>query len=67
MTEIEKLDARISTINLAIDAVNAALVVDRKLSHEKHPSGHFTKAINALLLARGGLSALKIRLETIGR
>ena len=67
MTEIEKLDIRIASINLAIDATSVAMTVDRKLSHEKYPSGQFIKAINALVLVGGGLSALKTRLETIGR
>ena len=67
MTDLEKLEARITSIDLAIVATNTAMTVDRKLGHEKHPSGHFTKALNELMLAKGGLTALKIRIETIGR
>jgi len=67
MTDLEKLEARIIAINAAISATNTAMTVDRKMSHEKHPSGHFAKALNELMLARGGLTALKIRIETIGR
>lgn len=67
MTDLEKLEARIIAINAAITATNAAMTVDRKMSHDKHPSGHFTVALNELMLARGGLRALKIRIETIGR
>lgn len=67
MTEIEKLEARIKATDTAIDNVKSAMVVDRKLSHDKHPSGHFTKALDELTSIRSQLSNLKIRVATVGR
>jgi hypothetical protein len=67
MTEVEKLEARIEAVDTAIANVKMAMGVDRKLSHDKHPNGHFTKALDALVSIQSGLNALKIRVETIGR
>lgn len=67
MTEIEKLNERIAAIEEAIVAVKHAATVDRKMSHDKHPSGHFTKALTELDSIKSGLSALKKRHEAIGR
>jgi hypothetical protein len=67
MTEIEKLEARIEATDTAIANVRMAMGVDRKLSHDKHPSGHFTKALDELTSIRSQLSNLKVRVETVGR
>jgi hypothetical protein len=67
MTELEKFDARIEAVEAAITATKSAMVIDRKLSHDKHGSGHFTKALTELTDVHTGLKALKIRFETVGR
>lgn len=67
MTEIEKLEARIEAVDTAIASVKMALGVDRKMSHDKHPSGHFTKALTELDCVRTQLNSLKVRMETVGR
>jgi hypothetical protein len=67
MTEVEKLEARIEAIDTAIANVKMAMGVDRKLSHDRHPNGNFTKALDELTSIRSQLSILKIRVETIGR
>ncbi len=67
MTEIEKLDERIRAVDAAIVATQHAASVDRKLSHDKHTSGHFTKALTELTSLRTSLQNLKLRMETVGR
>ena len=67
MTEVEKFEARITAVDQAIEAVRHALSVDRKMGHDKHPSGHFTKAIVELDSVRNQLLALKVRYEAVGR
>jgi hypothetical protein len=67
MTEVEKLEARIEAVDTAIANVKMAMSVDRKLSHDKHHNGHFTKALVELVKIQTGLNALKIRVETVGR
>jgi len=67
MTDLEKLEARITAVDSAIDAVRTAVVVERKMSHDKHPNGHYTKALAELLTIQSGLNALRIRLITVGR
>jgi hypothetical protein len=67
MTELEKLEARIEAVNTAIAATKMALGIDRKMSHDKYPSGHYTKALTELTDIQTGLNALKIRMIAIGR
>ena len=67
MTEIEKLEARIEATDTAIANVRMAMGVDRKMSHDKHSNGHFTKALDELTSIRSQLSNLKVRVETVGR
>jgi hypothetical protein len=67
MTDLEKLEARITAVDSAIDAVRTAVVVERKMSHDKHPNGHYTKALAELLTIQSSLNALRIRLITVGR
>jgi hypothetical protein len=67
MTDLEKLEARIESVDTAIASVKMALSVDRKLSHDKNPNGHFTKALAELMTIQSSLNALKIRLQAVGR
>jgi hypothetical protein len=67
MTELEKLEARIEAVDSAIASVKMAMNVDRKMSHDKHPQGHFTKALQELVSVQTQLNALRIRLQTVGR
>jgi hypothetical protein len=67
MTDLEKLEARIEAINAAVEATKHATSVDRKLSHDKHPNGHFTKALAELMTIQSSLNALRIRLIAVGR
>ena len=67
MTDLEKLEARIEAVDTAIAATKTAMGIDRKLSHDKHPSGHFTKSLDELTRIQTGLKALKIRVEAVGR
>ena len=67
MTEVEKLQARLEAVDQAIEAVRHALSVDRKMGHDKHPSGHYTKALVELDSVRNQILALKVRYEAVGR
>ena len=67
MTELEKFEQRLAALNEAIEAVRHAASVDRKMSHDKHLSGHFTKALTELESLKTSVNAHKIRFETIGR
>lgn len=67
MTELEKLEARIEAVDTAIANVKMAMSVDRKLGHDKHVNGHFTKALQELTSVQTQLNALKVRVETVGR
>ena len=67
MTDLEKLEARIEAVDTAIAATKMAMGVDRKLGHDKHPNGHFTKALQELTSVQTQLNALKVRVETVGR
>ena len=67
MTEIEKFNERIVAIEEAIKAVQHAATVDRKMSHDKHYNGHFTKALTELTSVRDAVKAHKTRFEAVGR
>ena len=67
MTELEKLNERIAALEVAIAQTQHAAVVDRKMSHDKHPSGHYTKALTELTSLQSSLKALAKRYEAIGR
>jgi hypothetical protein len=67
MTDLEKLEARIEAVDSAIASVKMATSVDRKLSHDKHPNGHFTKALAELMTIQASLNNLRIRLIAVGR
>ena len=67
MTDLEKLEARIEAVDTAIAATKMAMGVDRKLGHDKHPNGHYTKALTELVDIQTSLNLLKIRMITVGR
>ena len=67
MTDLEKLEARIEAVNAAIAATQHAANVNRKLSHDRHVGGHFTKALTELTDMKTSLSNLKARIEAVGR
>ena len=67
MTELEKLNARLEAIEQAITATMHAASVDRKMGHDKHLSGHFTKALTELDALKNSIKALIVRHEAIGR
>ena len=67
MTEVEKLEARIEAVDTAIASVKMAMGIDRKMGHDKHVNGHFTKSLQELTSIQTQLNALKVRVETVGR
>lgn len=67
MNEIEKFDARIKAMEDALAAVQHAATVDRKMSHDKHYNGHFTKALQELTTAKEAVAAHRTRFVTLGR
>lgn len=67
MTDLEKLNERLSAVEAAISATQHAASVDRKLSHDKHLSGHFTKALTELDSLRNSLKSLIKRAETVNQ
>lgn len=67
MTEIEKFNERIEAVEQAIAAVQHAATVDRKMSHDKHYNGHFTKALSELTMVRDAVKSHKTRFEAVGR
>lgn len=67
MTELEKLDMRIDAAERASVMVQQAASVDRKLSHDKHTSGHFTKALTELGDQLTRLRNLRTRVLTLGK
>jgi hypothetical protein len=67
MTDLEKLEARIEAVDTAIANVKMAMGVDRKLGHDKHPNGHYTKAMTDLTDIQTSLNALRVRMITVGR
>lgn len=67
MTDLEKLEARIEAVDTAIAATKMAMGVDRKLGHDKHPNGHYTKALTELVDIQTSLNALRIRMITLGK
>ena len=67
MTDLEKLEARIEAVDTAIAATKMAMGVDRKMSNDKHPNGHYTKALTELTDIQTSLNSLKIRMIAVGR
>jgi translation initiation factor 6 (eIF-6) len=67
MTELEKINERLTAIEAAIIATQHAATVDRKMSHDKHTNGHFTKALQELVSVKEQLSLVAKRIEAVGR
>lgn len=67
MTEIEKFEARIQATEEALVAVQHAASVDRKMGHDKHYNGHFTKALQELTMAKEAVESHKKRFELVGK
>jgi hypothetical protein len=67
MTDLEKLEARIEAVDTAIAATKMAMGGDRKLGHDKHPNGHYTKALTELTDIQTSLNALRVRMIAVGR
>lgn len=67
MTDQEKIAQRLRTVEDAIYATQHAATIDRKLSHDKHSNGHFTKALQELVSVKTQLEALAKRIEAVGR
>ena len=67
MTDLEKLEARIEAVDSAIAATKMAMSVDRKMSHDKHADGHYTKALTELTDIQTSLNALRVRMIAVGR
>ena len=67
MTDLEKLEARIEAVDTAIAATKMAMGVDRKLGHDKHPNGHYTKALTELTDIQSSLNSMRVRLLAVGR
>ena len=67
MTDLEKLEARLAATTAAIEATKHATVINRKLSHDRHENGHFTKALTELTDMQTGLNNLIARYKAVGR
>jgi hypothetical protein len=67
MTDLEKLNEQLEAVRHAIVATQHAASVNRKLSHDKHTSGHFTKALTELTAMETGIESRIKRVETVGR
>lgn len=67
MTDLEKINARLEAVDAAIASVKTAMSIDRKMSHDKHQNGHYTKALTELTDIKAGLSSLKVRIAALGR
>lgn len=48
MTDLEKAQERVKIAEETFAAVQAAASKHRKLTHDKHHNGHFTKALDEL-------------------
>lgn len=67
MNDLEKLEARLEATNAAIEATKHATVVNRKMSHDRHENGHFTKALTELTDMQTGLTNMITRYNAVGR
>lgn len=67
MTDLEKLEARLVATTAALEATRHAAVVNRKMSHDRHENGHFTKALTELTDMQTSLNNLITRYKTVGR
>lgn len=67
MNELEKLEARLNATNAAIEATKHATVINRKMSHDRHENGHFTKALTELTDMQTSLTNMIARYNAVGR
>ena len=67
MTELEIAKRRVELAKDALDFVKDAANQERKLTHEKHVNGHYTKAMQELESILFGAQAYLKRLEILGR
>jgi hypothetical protein len=67
MNELEKLEARLNATNAAIEATKHATVINRKMSHDRHENGHFTKALTELTDMKTSLTNMIARYNAVGR
>lgn len=67
MTELEKAQKRLQLVNDAIEFVRDCGNQDRKLGHDKHMEGHYTKALQQLDIYRSSAEVFLKRVETVGR
>jgi hypothetical protein len=67
MTALEIAKRRVELAKDALDFVKDAANQDRKLTHEKHINGHYTKALQELESVLNGAQAYLKRVEVLGR
>lgn len=67
MTDGEKAQERMRIANEAFAQVQALANQDRKLSHGKHISSHYSAALDQLDRERTGARAYLARFSTVGR
>lgn len=67
MTDIEKIKKRIELAQEAFDMVKLNANADRKLSHDAHMNGHYTKSLQELEAVINSHKTHLVRLEAIGR
>lgn len=67
MTDLEKVQERLDNAKEAFEFVQLAANTDRKLSHDKHMNGHYTKALDELRRVVEAESAMLVRIKAIGR
>ncbi len=67
MTDLEKTEERFNISKEAFNALQQVASKHRKLSHDKHCNGHFTKALDELNKVVMAESALLVRMRTVGR
>jgi hypothetical protein len=67
MTDLEKAAERVKVASEALAAVQVAAVQDRKLSHDRHTNGHYTKALQELEAIVNSNKLYLTRLTAIGR
>ena len=67
MTDLEKVQQRLTNAKEALEFVQLAANADRKLSHDKHMNGHYSKAIDELSRVVATEQAMLVRVKTLGR
>lgn len=65
MTELEKLRERLMAVEQALSITQHAATVERKMSSDRHHSGHFTKALTELDSVRNNIKNLIKRHEIV--